>query len=274
PDENFKTQIIVLGGDGTINEVVNGIMNAKNESEEIYKFADEHLFLSVYPTGSGNDFIRGLHIKRDSEEFYNAVTDNYNNFKSVDIGKVTFSDGTTKYFAISTGMGMDALVCRKAETSSLKKVLNKIGLGKLTYIILTIQTIFSMDYSSCEIEYEEMNSNGELETKNTHLDKMIYIAALNLFAEGGGVPMAPNADSSDGMLDICSAHGMSRASGFLNLVSLSRGKHEGKKGFFTQKVKSITIKNDREMTVHTDGEDALDRDYMKIECVPGAINVV
>ncbi|MCR5625410.1 MAG: hypothetical protein K6G11_09285, partial [Lachnospiraceae bacterium] len=82
------------------------------------------------------------------------------------------------------------------------------------------------------------------------------------------------ADPADGMLDICAAHGIKRIPAFLNLIALSSGKHEGKKGFFTERVKSITIKNDREMTVHTDGEDALDRDYMKVECVKGGLNVL
>ncbi|MCR5625034.1 MAG: hypothetical protein K6G11_07310, partial [Lachnospiraceae bacterium] len=164
-DEDFKVRIVVLGGAGTINEVVDGIMTAKNESEEISEFVDKCLCLSVYPTGSGNDFIGGLHIERDKEALYDVVTDDNAEIKSVDIGKVTFSDGSKKYFAISSGMGMDALVCRKAETSSLKKFLNKIGLGKLTYIILTIQTIFSMDYSTCEIEYETVDEDGNVETK-------------------------------------------------------------------------------------------------------------
>ncbi|MCR5201590.1 MAG: hypothetical protein K6D02_00660 [Lachnospiraceae bacterium] len=266
-------RIVVLGGDGTINEVVNGIMAARDYNAEIDSFAAKNVYISVYPTGSGNDFIRGANLNRTKEELFYAVTDGYEDFRATDIGKVTFSDGNTRYFAISTGMGMDALVCRKAEKSMLKKLLNIFGMGKLTYIILTVQTIFSMDYSFCEIEYETVD-NGVITTHEKTLDQMIYIAVLNLFAEGGGVPMAPNAVSNDGELDICAAYGLSRGAGFLKLPILAKGKHEGKKGFFTERVKSITIKNDAAMTVHTDGEDMLDRDYMKVECIKGGLNVL
>mgnify|MGYP007019926197 FL=1 len=61
----------------------------------------------------------------------------------MDLGEVNFGE-EKRLFAISAGIGLDALVCKKALKSTIKDILNKIRLGKLTYLVLTVQSLFTI----------------------------------------------------------------------------------------------------------------------------------
>lgn len=100
----------------------------------------------------------------------------------IDLGEVAWDDcEKPRKFAISAGVGLDALVCQKALTSKLKVFLNKLHLGKLTYLLITVQSLFSMQTTEAAVRLDE--------TPERKLDRIIYIAAMNFKAEGGGVPM-------------------------------------------------------------------------------------
>lgn len=179
--------IIAVGGDGTINEVINGISDF------------DRVKLGVIPTGSGNDFARGMGINMSPARYLENIIDNPF-VERIDLGRVTIEGtGEEKYFVISAGVGLDAIVCKKALTSKLKKFLNKIHLGSLTYILLTVQTLFSMETEDVIVTFD-----GDMSERK----KVIFAAAMNFSAEGGGVPMAPNADAKDGLLSVCMAHGI------------------------------------------------------------------
>lgn len=81
------------------------------------------------------------------------------------------------------GAGLDALVCKKALKSKVKDALNKLHLGKLTYLFLTVQSLFTMQTTDAAAVFD---GKGQQNRK-----KMIFAAAMNFRAEGGGVPMAP-----------------------------------------------------------------------------------
>ena len=68
----------------------------------------------------------------------------------MDLGEVNFGE-KKRLFAISAGIGLDALVCKKALKSTIKDILNKIRLGKLTYLVLTVQSLFTMQTADAEI---------------------------------------------------------------------------------------------------------------------------
>ena len=106
----------------------------------------------------------------------------------VDIGQVRWgeTEEESRIFGISSGIGLDAIVCKKALHSKLKKVLNKIHLGKLTYLLLTVSSLFSMKTAEVTLECGDNHCVHKM-------NKMIFAAAMNLRAEGGGVPMAPKA---------------------------------------------------------------------------------
>jgi YegS/Rv2252/BmrU family lipid kinase len=230
--------IVVVGGDGTMNEVINGM-----EYFERVRFA-------MLPAGSGNDFARGLGIRRDVRENIERIVNGYEKgtsfYQEVDLGRVTWdNDAHSKLFGISSGVGMDAIVCKKALHSRLKTFLNKIHLGKLTYVLLTIQTLFSMDTGELIAEFDG---------KKKKFRKLIYMAAMNLRAEGGGVPMAPKATPYDGILSVCSASGIPKWRTFFCLPILLMAKHERLKGFQMNDCKSVKIHISKPFVLHADGE--------------------
>lgn len=229
--------IVVIGGDGTMNEVINGIADF------------DKVRFGIIPTGSGNDFGGGLDLPKSPEENLQRIISSYkageDSYRAVDIGLVRWGQNQKKLFGISSGIGLDAIVCRKALSSKLKNVLNKLGLGSLTYVLLTIITLFSMKTADFEISYDNNKST---------LKKTIFAAAMNLRAEGGGVPMAPDANPYDGKLSISSASGIPKWVTFLCLPFLVAGKHTHIKGFNLVSCREASIHSSQKMTLHADGE--------------------
>lgn len=235
PEDNIC--IVVIGGDGTMNEVINGIVDF------------DKVRFGIIPTGSGNDFGGGLDLPKSPEENLQRIISSYkageDSYRAVDIGLVRWGQNQKKLFGISSGIGLDAIVCKKALSSKLKNVLNKLGLGSLTYVLLTIITLFSMKTADFEISYDNNKST---------LKKTIFAAAMNLRAEGGGVPMAPDANPYDGKLSISSASGIPKWITFLCLPFLVAGKHTHIKGFNLVSCREASIHSNQKMTLHADGE--------------------
>lgn len=249
-----EVTLVVLGGDGTLNEVINGI-------EDFSKVR-----IGLIPTGSGNDFARGVGQKTKIEESIERVLNSQEELV-LDIGKVTYEGGEKpSYFAISSGLGMDAIVCKKAFTSKLKKALNKVHLGKLTYLLITIQTLFSMTTGEVEATFDE----GE----KFSFKKLIFTAVMNLRAEGGGVPMAPHADPADGKLSMCFAHGVPRFLTFFVLPFLVLAKHEKLPCFHVKNSGKCHVELSVPMTLHADGEYLGEVTWADFECVPGVLRLI
>lgn len=251
--EKEKT-IITVGGDGTVNEVLNGITDFSS------------IRFGVIPVGSGNDYARGLKLDADPRAGLTHLLDTPV-CSTIDLGKITWNEGRdSRLFAISAGIGLDAIVCKKALTSRLKKVLNRFHLGKLTYLLLTVQTLFSMDTANAE---QTLNGKKSITRK-----KMIFLAGMNFSAEGGGVPMAPKADPSDGKLDFCMACGIPRFITFLLLPLLVLARHEHIRGFSILRCKNCRLQTDHPMIVHADGEYCGALDDLTFSCLPSVLRVI
>ena len=254
-EEDNDKRIVVVGGDGTINEVLNGLYEA---------FCLSSVKFAVIPTGSGNDFVRGLKLKGSTEKILQNIL-NCTQVHTMDLGLVTESRANY-VFGISAGIGMDAIVCKKVAFSKLKKILNKIHLGSLIYIILTIQTLFSMKTNSVKVIIDDK--------EEIDFERLIFIAFMNCAAEGGGVPMCPKASFIDGLLSICAASGIAKLKAFFDLPFLVLGKQHKLKGFTLRDCKRIEFFSDSEIVLHTDGEYISGVKNARLECIPSCLQVL
>ena len=249
--------LVAVGGDGTANEVINGITDF------------EKVRFGVVPTGSGNDLARGLSLSKDPKNgvihILNAMKKTREDTWCMDLGEVSFGE-EKRLFAISAGIGLDALVCKKALKSKIKDFLNKIRLGKLTYLVLTVQSLFTMQTADAELIFDQEEG---LQKRG-----MIFTAAMNFKAEGGGVPMAPAASARDGKLSFCEAAGIPKWRTFLCLPFLVAAKHTSIKGFSVTDAKECTIRLNRPMVVHADGEYCGEVAKVHFRCLPGKLRVL
>lgn len=246
--------LFVMGGDGTLNEALNGICDFENT---IY---------TPLPSGSANDYVRGIGLQGDAVEILDRAlkTEEY---KSYDIGKVIY-EGGERLFGVSAGIGVDAYVCLQALDSKLKKFLNRFGLGSATYGILTVGDIFTMPFSDAEITTWYKGQKSETEVKG-----IIFAAAMNCKAEGGGIPMAPKAKPDSGFLTAFYAHDTSRLKCFCLLPYLVAGKHEGKPGFDFLNFDKVNIRMKSPMCVHADGEHVGFFEEIQFECIPQVLKI-
>jgi YegS/Rv2252/BmrU family lipid kinase len=254
--------LIVVGGDGTMNEVLNGMTSF------------EKVRFGMIPMGSGNDFGRGLHLPKDPLENWNMIQKHVlagnASFRQIDLGQVTWQGGKNpRLFGISAGIGLDAIVCKKALRSGLKNFLNRIHLGKLTYILLTVQTLFAMDTADAELKYFD-----GVDAVTCRMEKMIFSAAMNLRAEGGGVPMAPKGNPYDGKLSTSSAYGIPKWRTFFCLPLLVAAKHEKLKGFQVLESKSVHISLSKPMIIHADGEYCGESAEVTFTCLPSRLKML
>ncbi len=249
-----KVNIIILGGDGTINEVVNGI-------------TDFHkVRLGVIPTGTGNDFARNLGIRGTTEDIIHDILECENGTR-IDLGVISWDQRKKRrLFSISSGIGFDALVCKYSMTSRVKKILNSIKMGKLAYLILTIRSLFAIKTFDLKASF---GNNEEKKFKD-----VIFSVGMNLRAEGGGVPMAPSSDPCDGLLAFCIAADIPKLSLPYCLVRLVLGKHERLKCFHIYNEGSFHIKTDAPVVLHADGEYLGDVSEVWYECLPQKLEIL
>lgn len=251
-----RIYLITVGGDGTLNEVINGISDFSR------------IVLGILPIGSGNDFARGMGISRDTLANLEQILDlieSDSEGTAIDLGEVSCEAlDTPKYFAISSGAGLDAIVCKKALHSRLKKFLNHLHLGKLTYLLLTVESLFSMTTCDADIVFD----HGE----TMHVSHIIFAAGMNLRAEGGGVPMAPDAVPDDGMLCLGMAHDVPKWLTFFLLPFLVAGKQKYIKAFECIPFKECALHLSGSMTVHADGEYCGENTTITYKCLPGKLH--
>lgn len=249
-----KIDIIILGGDGTINEVVNGIADF------------DKVRVGVIPTGTGNDFARNLGIKGTVSEILQDILSKEKGIK-LDVGAVRWDDMETwRLFNISSGIGFDALVCKKTATSRVKRICNRLHLGKLSYLIVTVQSLFSMK------TFNSTASFGKHPGASYH--RAIFSAAMNLRAEGGGVPMAPSSDPCDGMLPFCIAADIPTLVLPFYLMLLVMGKHEKLDCFHTIHDTECHIHTDLPVVLHADGEYLADVTNVWYRCLPQKLELL
>lgn len=260
-----EINLVVLGGDGTLNEVINGIKDFSR------------VRIGLIPTGSGNDFARGVGQKTGVEESVKRVLSSQEDLL-LDLGRVTYEGGKGPYFfAISSGIGMDAIVCKKAFTSKLKTFLNKLKMGKLTYLLITVQTLATMKTGKLSVKTAKNapgGDNGKVEEGKIFFKKLIFAATMNLRAEGGGVPMAPKADPSDGKLSVCFAHGVPKFMTYFILPFLVLAKHEKLPCFHIEKFEWLRMELEEPMTLHADGEYMGEVSWAEFQSVPGVLRLM
>ena len=130
-DLSSRTTLIVVGGDGTVNEVFKW-----HRTSGAY-------YPGYIPTGSGNDFAKGMVSPIGSTKALELIL-SPNSYRTVDIGVLKYSEKDTekiRKFAVSTGIGFDAAICHHALVSRLKVLLNRIHLGKLSYAFISLREL-------------------------------------------------------------------------------------------------------------------------------------
>lgn len=234
-DQEEKT-IVALGGDGTLNEVLNGLRISSN------------ITLGYIPSGSGNDFCRGMKLSKNPRRALKHMLDNPQ-YGFLDYGIVSYNDDgvpSHKRFIVSSGLGFDADVCANLLCSPLKKALNTLNLGKLSYVFIGIKRIILCKGASGYIIIDE--------EKKIPLKKIRFISFQNMKYEGGGFCFAPKAVPDDGMFNICCVSDCSKLHLTKILIAGLFGRHESIQGVRSYFARHASIHLDSPYVVHTDGE--------------------
>lgn len=248
--------IIILGGDGTLNESLQGLISSPLLSK---------VLLGYIPTGSSNDFARDLGISKSPKKALERILD-VKNAKPMDIGCVAFENGEKNYFAVSCGIGYDAAVCEEALHSSIKSFFNKIGLGKLTYLGIALKQLIKTKAIPCTVTLDNNQSN--------EYTGILFIASMLHRYEGGGFMFCPDAKWDDGLLDICLIEKIPKPLVLFALPLAFKGKHYRFRGIHAYKCSNISISTASPLWVHTDGEVKYASKHIDISILKQAVHII
>lgn len=243
--------VIAMGGDGTIHEVMNGLMQIPENKRPI---------LGVVPVGSGNDFGHGIGASTKPTE---ALTRAINGEPStVDLGLMTDSAGRKEYFDNTLGIGFGAAVTIRSHRIPLLR-------GFLMYLTSVIQTIL-IDHNPITMQIETDGEKWE--------QSVMYLIVCNGPREGGGFLIAPEAKIDDGIFHYAMIKNVSRLMMFRILPEVMKGTHGRFKQVKMGTCKKLTIAADRPLYIHADGEiysgPGTDIRNVSFEILPNALKVV
>ncbi|MEW6654199.1 MAG: YegS/Rv2252/BmrU family lipid kinase [Bacteroidota bacterium] len=215
--ENFAEKIansgtdylIAVGGDGTVHEVINGIMHVPKQQRE-------KLIAGLLPVGSGNDFARTLKLSGKISYLHKLITNN--SVIDLDIGKIECStlDGkeTTVYFNNIAGVGLDAEVAKRVNEG------NKTYGPNIAYYTATIKSFLNYRKKQIKVSSAEFNYEGNV----------LLLSFANGKYFGSGLGIAPHAKVNDGKMALTLAGDVSLIDYLKNVVNLKkcvRLKHPG-----------------------------------------------
>jgi diacylglycerol kinase (ATP) len=241
--------LVAVGGDGTVNEVANGILNSTNASTTA---------LGIVSTGTGSDFIRSVGISRDYTSACSALTSPRR--LSIDVGVVEYQrqGQTLKRFFINTaGVGFDAAAVR--ETERLPKYFG----GTIPYIVGVLRALLTYKNKPVVIRV------GDKEESYRVLD----VAVANGGYLGGGMHIAPEAELGDSLLDVVIVGDMGKLEFLKEFPKVYKGTHVSLSKVTMKKGTDINIESPEPTMVYADGE-LLGECPASFRVVPGALSLV
>lgn len=230
----------VVGGDGTIHTVVNGLLRSPSETRPP---------LGVIPCGRGNDFARTIGVA-DLDAACTALLAGKR--RRVDLGRT----GAGVFLGVA-GAGFDSQVARRAQqgTAFLS--------GAAAYIYSVVRTLAAFEPVEASVTYEGGNYQGPI----------MFAAVGNTGLYGGGMRIAPLASIQDGLLDLCLVKQVSRTTLLRMLPRVFHGGHLEHPQVFYTKTKWVGIESSQPMEVFADGE-FLQRVPVRIEVLPASLDVL
>ncbi|AZZ60259.1 YegS/Rv2252/BmrU family lipid kinase [Oenococcus sp. UCMA 16435] len=249
PDKKSNIVILAFGGDGTLHEVLNGLINAKRKYP---------LPLAYLAAGSGNDFARGAKLESArhwKENLQELLKVDHSNNLNIGVYKLN-KDPNKHYFMNSFGIGFDGTVVNASNKSKYKKGFNYVGLGAISYLISAIATVFKAKSYSAELKENNLQKK---------FPRAFLMAVTNHPYFGGGIKIAPDEkiEKHDLKLVVFQKNNLIQLIG--NLLTIVFGS-------FQYKMKSVysnTLKDDFSLNVDSkqlaqiDGQ-VLNEDYFRL----------
>jgi YegS/Rv2252/BmrU family lipid kinase len=250
--EKGYRKIIVVGGDGTMNEVVNGIFAQKT-------VLSTNITLGMISIGTGNDWVRTYNVPLEYKQAIEIIKQGKTLEQDVGIVEYSSNSGTrTRYFANIAGFGFDGLVAKKTNADKEKGSSNP-----FLYLANLVSSLFS--YNSTNVR---INIDGR-EIKAKVFSMSVCIGQYN----GGGMIQAPDALPNDGLLDLTIIKHMSKLSIVYNLRRLYDGSIRKVKQVELLTGRSIRIESDFPIPLEADGE-SLGNSPFQFNIIPKSLKVI
>ena len=236
-EDGFDT-IVSVGGDGSANEIINGI-------------AGSNVTFGIIPAGVGNDFVKmiGLSVK-NTEEACNTILEGYT--KKIDIGLVN-----EKYFLNMVGIGFDG------EVAEAKAKSPKYFRGFYAYLIQLLLLALTYKPKNIKIKIDGVSIEAN----------MLALSIGNGRYAGGGFKLTPDAEIDDGLFDICLIKYPGVLGIFWNTPKVPTGEHIHLPITTMFKANEITVSSDSLLTAHVDGEVVKEKTF-HLKILPQALRLL
>ena len=237
--DDGASRLLVAGGDGTLHRAIQVLQ-------------DSRCALAIIPTGRGNDLARSLGLELDPARATRRSLEG--DPVPIDLGRVG-----DRVYACSAAVGYDGAVLRFLERRKSRG-------GAWAYPYAVLRTAFSYDPARLSVEFE----GGEFD------ERALMVVVSNTASFGGGMRIAPQALPDDGWLDLVFIRPLPPPRLLALLPRVYRGRHLGHPSVTTARVRRATIRADRPLTLHGDGEPiaTIGADPTAVEVRPGALRVI
>lgn len=241
--------VVAAGGDGTVHEVVNGLVeNGRGKAK-----------LGIIPIGTGNDYAYALGIPSDVPQALDLIYSGHT--RSVDLGAVEDDRGNFRLFANNLGAGFDANVVIRVEEITRLQGFAKYFFGVLKTLVL--------DYRPFHFQ---MRFDDEVIDRDT-----LFVTFGVGTRHGGGFLLTPEAQLNDDLIDTCTVWPMPRLRALMLLYSAIKGTHIDLPVVSMHQNKRIEISCEKPLPIHIDGEVFADPSdgvhYLKVTSMPSAMEV-
>ncbi len=222
--------LVAVGGDGTVNEVANGILQSKDSSEAT---------IGIISTGTGGDFIRTAGITKDYIKACSCICEAKR--RLIDVGLVEYCKNgqrCKRYFVNSAGIGFDAQAIEAA--SHLPKIFG----GTIPYVLGLLKSVVSYKNKPVTVSVGERREER----------RVLTMVMANGCYFGGGMCIAPRADISDGFLDVVSVGDINKLDLLKTFPKIYKGTHITHPMVKIEKATRVEISSTEKVVIQADGE--------------------
>lgn len=239
--------LIAAGGDGTIHETINGLMQLPQSRRPA---------LAILPMGTGNDFIKAAGIPHDFEKAMAIVQ--RNSSIAIDVARIVVDHKHSRFFDNNVGIGFDAFV-------NLESLKIRYLWGMAIYMVAALKSVFKYRHPFVAYRFDSMERST----------RILMLTVGNGVCAGGGFRLTPKARIDDGALDVCCIDSRGRTRMLMDMVRTMNGSHIDRSGVHYFKTRKIVVESDDGLPIHADGEVlAIAARHIEIEILPSSIRLI